>query len=62
MWLESSLEVGRPVEEKNDGLVQEGEAVAWAGAVLVSEEDGDGGSMVDGFGDGMEKGIRGFCQ
>ena len=35
------------MEEKNDGLVQEGEVVAWAGAVLVSKEDRDGGSTGD---------------
>ena len=46
--LESSLEVGSPVEEKNEGLVQEGLAVAWAEAVLVCEEDGDRGSAGDG--------------
>ena len=28
--------------------------VAWAGEVLVSEEDKDGGSAGDGFGDRME--------
>ena len=42
------------MEEKNDSLVQEGEVVAWAGEVLVSEEDKDGGSAGDGFGDRME--------
>ena len=35
------------MEEKN-------EAVAWAGAVLVSKEDGDRGSAGDGFGNRME--------
>ena len=42
------------MEEKNDSLVQEGEAVAWAGEGLVSKEDGDSGRMGDGLGDGME--------
>ena len=42
------------MEEKNDSLVQEGEVVAWAGEVLVSEEDGDGGRTDNRFGDGME--------
>ena len=51
--LESSLEVGSPVEEKNEGLVREGEAVACAGAVFFSEEDGDGGSAGERFRDGM---------
>ena len=48
------MEVGRLVEKKNDGWVQEGETVALTGEVLVSKKDGDGGSAGDGFGDRME--------
>ena len=40
------MEVGRPVEEKND-LVWEGEAPA-------SKVEEEGGSVGDGFGDNME--------
>ena len=51
---ESLSEVGRPVDEKNDSQVQEGDAVSWACEVLLSKEDRDGGNTGDRFGDGME--------
>ena len=42
------------MDKMDDGQVREGDAVAWAGEVLVSEEDRDGGSVGDGFGGTME--------
>ena len=44
------------MEQKNDGHVWEGDTLAWSGKVLVSDEDGDGGSRGDKLGDGIDGG------